>query len=535
MRGTGGLLVPAVFLLTILSVFAPIVAALLIAYHQSFVAERQRAHSLATEMVRRADNASVQMMSALRQLQAPPAHEPCSEEGMRRMASAVLEYEQIQGAGYVEDNRLICTSAGLLERPIGLGSPQFHTSRGYAVRTGVKLPFAPGVGLIVVGAPSGYVMFVHPQLTLDLPLADNREAIGIIGVSAQRLVNHRGFVALDWLHPFYQLRRTSFVERDRLVAVEPSKSGDYAGFAILPIDEATSGMGRYLLYLLPLGLVCAGALIFLLRALVRAENSLASVAKRALKSDEFYLRYQPLVELETGRWIGAETLVRWRRPTGEEMRPDIFVPYLEEAGLIPLLTDKVFDMLAAEVGGGLKRHRDFYISINLASVDLRGDRLMGLMETLLSRTGCGARYFAIEATERGLIDADGGAQALKAMRDRGVRVALDDFGTGYSSLAYLQKFPLDYIKIDKSFVDSIATGAATSSVVVHIINMAQDLKLGVIAEGVETEEQARFLAERGVAYGQGWLFARPMSWADLIAGLDRRSGEGDDRISLAHS
>jgi sensor c-di-GMP phosphodiesterase-like protein len=215
-------------------------------------------------------------------------------------------------------------------------------------------------------------------------------------------------------------------------------------------------------------------------------------------------------------------LVRWHRPTGEEMRPDLFIPYLEETGLIPLLTDKVFEMLATDIGDDLKGRKDFYISINVASDDLRGDRLMDLIETLVSATGCGARCFAVEATERGLIDVENGGQALKAARDRGVCVALDDFGTGYSSLAYLQKFPLDYIKIDKSFVDSIATGAATSSVVGHIINMAQDLKLGIIAEGVETEEQARFLIKRGVRYGQGWLFARPMPWAQLKAGLDRQ-------------
>jgi len=229
------------------------------------------------------------------------------------------------------------------------------------------------------------------------------------------------------------------------------------------------------------------------------------------------------VELETGRWIGAEALVRWHRPTGEEMRPDLFIPYFEEKGLIGDLTDKVFDMLAADVGTDLKGRDDFYIAINLASEDLRGDRVAGLIDTLLARTGCAARHFAVEATERGLIDAREGNQALQAVRDRGVCAALDDFGTGYSSLAYLQKFPLDYIKIDKSFVDSIATEAATSSVVVHIINMAQDLKLGMIAEGVETEEQARFLAERGVAYGQGWLYARPMPWAQLRAGLENQT------------
>jgi len=516
------MLVPMVFILTFLAVLAPIAAALLIAHHQSFAAERAKARTLAAEVVRRTDTASAQMRSALRRLQAPPAHRPCSDEGMRRMASAVLEYDQIQGAGYADGDRLTCTSAGLLNRPIGLGAPQFHTRGGFSVRTGVRLPFAPGVGLIVVGAPSGYVMFVHPRLTVDIPLANNRQAIGVIGVSAPRLINRRGQIDMSLLHPFYASRQADFVTQNRLVSVQPSKGGDYAGVAILPIDEIQDGMARYLLILLPVGLVCGGGLILLLRVLLRAENSLATIAKRALRTDEFYLRYQPLVELETGRWIGAEALVRWHRPTGEEMRPDLFIPYFEEEGLIGDLTDKVFDMLAADVGTDLKGREDFYIAINLASEDLRGDRLAGLIDTLLTRTGCSARHFAVEATERGLIDAREGNQALQAARERGVCAALDDFGTGYSSLAYLQKFPLDYIKIDKSFVDSIATGAATSSVVVHIINIARDLKLGIIAEGVETEEQARFLTERGVVYGQGWLFARPMPWAQLIAGLDRQ-------------
>jgi sensor c-di-GMP phosphodiesterase-like protein len=529
-QGWRGLLVPTVFVLAFLAVIMPILAALLIAHRQSFMAERQRAQALAAEVERRAEATSTQAISALRELEAPPAHQPCSPEGMQRMASAVLEYEQIQGSGYLDGNRLICTAAGLLPRPIDLGPPQFYTTNHYSVRNGITLPFAPDVGLIVLGAPSGYAMFVHPRLTLDIPLADKREAIGVIGVSVSRLVNHRGPVEMELLRPFYATHRTSFVAKDRLVAIRPSTKGDYAGFAILPIDETRNGMGRYLLYLLPIGLVCGGALIFLLRILVRSENSLATIAKRALKTDEFYLRYQPLVELQTGRWIGCEALVRWRRPTGEEMRPDLFIPYLEEAGMITLLTDKLFELLAADIGGDLKGREDFYVSINIASEDLRGDRLMDRIETLLSRTGCGAHYFAVEATERGLIDAEGGSQALQAARSRGICVALDDFGTGYSSLAYLQKFPLDYIKIDKSFVDSIATGAATSRVVSHIINMAHDLKLGIIAEGVETEEQCRFLIKRGVAYGQGWLFARPMPWAQIKAGLDAQAASPDHVI-----
>jgi sensor c-di-GMP phosphodiesterase-like protein len=519
-QGWRGLLIPAVFMLTFLAVIAPIIVALLIAHHQSFAAEREKAQSLAAEVLRRADIARWQLDGALNKLEAPPAHEPCSDESIRRMAGAALEYEQLQGAGYIKDDRLLCTAAGRQVPPLALGKAEFHTIRGYGVRPDVKLPFAPDVGLIIISAPSGYAFFLHPKLTLDLALGSDREAIGVIGVSRRGLINQRGPVDTKLLQPFFQSGRTTFVIHDRLVSVLPSKAGDYAGFAILPMDEVDAGIRRYLMLLLPIGLICGGGLVLLLRIMVRAENSFATIARRALRSDEFYLRYQPLVELATGRWIGAEALVRWRRATGEELRPDLFIPYLEEAGLIPDLTDKVFALLAADVGGDLAGRDDFYVSINLAATDLRGDRLAGLVDGLLTKTGCAARHFAIEATERGLIDAEDGNQALQGVRDRGLRVALDDFGTGYSSLAYLQKFPLDYIKIDRSFVDSIATGAATSSVVVHIINMAQDLRLGLIAEGVETEEQAGFLAQRGVAYGQGWLFARPMPWAQLIAGLD---------------
>jgi sensor c-di-GMP phosphodiesterase-like protein len=518
--GRRGLLVPAVFVLAFLAIVAPIIAALLLAQHQSYAATRAKARSLAGDVVQRADVARAQMTEALGKLEAAPAPAPCSEAGIKRMASAVLEFEQLQGAAFVRDDRLLCTAAGAQRPPLALGKAEFVSTFGFAVRPNVRLPSAPRVGLIFISAPSGYALILHPKLSLDLPLSNDREAIGVVNLSRHGLINQRGPVDMRLLRPFFESGQTSFVAGDRLVAVRKSAIGDYAGFAILPMDEVSDGAAPYLRYLLPIGLICGGGLILVLRLLVRTENNLGTLAKRAFRSNQFSLHYQPLVDLRTGRWVGAEALLRWRRPTGEELRPDLFIPYLEEAGLITQLTDKVFELLAADVAGDLIARDDFYVSVNLSSVDLHPDRLAGLIDGLLAKTGCASRQFAIEATERGLIDAGEGAVALEAVRARGIRVALDDFGTGFSSLSYLQKFPLDYIKIDKSFVDSIATEAATSSVVGHIINMAHDLNLGLIAEGVETVEQARFLGDRGVGYGQGWLFARPMPWAALMARLD---------------
>jgi len=515
-------LVPVISLLALLAMLTPVVAALVFARQQSFSSEQRRAQFIADEVLRRTDATRSQMGMALKQLHQTPAPEPCSSADMQHMATAVLQYEFIQGIGFLRDDNLICTSAGPLSPPIDLGQPDFLTANGYGVRPGVQLPFVPDVKLIVLSDASGYAIFVHPRLVVDIPLNSESEAIGVIAVSAGKIINQRGLSDESLLDPFRQAGTTNYVSKGQLVSVVPSKTGDYAGFSVIPMDEVTKEFKRYLLFLLPIGVVCGGALLLLLGIAVRIESSLATTARRALKSDQIYLHYQPIVDLATGRWVGAEALARWKRPTGEHIRPDLFVPMMEETGLISLLTEKVFQIIAEEAGPDLRQREDFYLTINLAPADLAGDRLPRLVDGLLAKTGCAPRQFALEVTERGLVDAQDGRKALEAARSQGLRVALDDFGTGYSSLAYLQKFPLDTIKIDKTFVDSIETGAATSSVITHIINMARDLNLGLIAEGVETEEQARFLQGRGVASGQGWLFAKPMDWAQLLAALDQQ-------------
>ena len=238
------LLIPVISLLALLAVLTPVIAALIFARQQSFSSEQHRAQFIADEVLRRTDATRSQMSLALEQLHPSPAPEPCSLIDMQHMAGAVLRYEFLQGAGFVRDGKLICTSAGMLFPPIDLGPPEFQTANGYGIRRGVQLPFAPDVKLIVLSDGSGYTIFVHPGLTLDIPLNSESEAIGVISISTGKVVNERGLRDEGLLDPFRQARTTNYVKNGRLVSIVPSKSGDYAGFSVIPMDEVTKEFKR---------------------------------------------------------------------------------------------------------------------------------------------------------------------------------------------------------------------------------------------------------------------------------------------------
>jgi sensor c-di-GMP phosphodiesterase-like protein len=163
----------------------------------------------------------------------------------------------------------------------------------------------------------------------------------------------------------------------------------------------------------------------------------------------------------------------------------------------------------------LVQHRSLHVAINFCAEDIRTGRILETVEKRISRTGIENRQIWMEATERGLLDITEASKTIAEARTRGHKVAIDDFGTGYSSLQYLQSLPLDALKIDKSFIDTINKQTATSSVVSYIIDMAKALKLSVVAEGVETKEQADYLIEHGVEFAQGWYYSKPMP-ADLF-------------------
>jgi sensor c-di-GMP phosphodiesterase-like protein len=210
--------------------------------------------------------------------------------------------------------------------------------------------------------------------------------------------------------------------------------------------------------------------------------------------------------------VGVEALLRWRNGTGELIPPDVFIPVAEASGMIGRITERVIDLVCADAGQFLASHPSFHVAINLAPSDLQSNAVVGLLERMMRHSGARPSNLIVEITERGFVNLDQARGTIGALHALGIKVAVDDFGTGYSSLSYLESLELDFLKIDRSFIESIGTGAPTSQVVSHIIEMAHTLDLRMIAEGVENHEQALFLRARGVDFAQGWLFGKPGSF-----------------------
>ena len=289
--------------------------------------------------------------------------------------------------------------------------------------------------------------------------------------------------------------------------------GDTYGMRLLVSADITrldNLLWQYRLLWTLVALLLAGLLGRLAALQLRRDQSLERALHMALRHGELEVDYQPLVDLRSRRCLGAEALVRWRRADGQRVRPDLFIPQAEDSGQICAITQRVIELVLREQAELLKQHPRLYISINLAAADIRGGAFVAHAQRLLAEHGVPAEQLLYEVTERGLVDVQLASSLLQAQRDSGHRIAIDDFGTGYSSLAYLQQLPVDVLKIDKSFVDTLGSEAASSPVAPHIIQMARELGLKVIAEGIEHEQQARLLLELGAHVGQGWLFAKAL-------------------------
>lgn len=350
-------------------------------------------------------------------------------------------------------------------------------------------------------------------------LTDAEESVARLGVDVFALVFDQCRTPADVAHAFEELDQRCF-QTPCVVSGSELRIGCRAGVAVHPGDgdsaeillhnaeaalrRARQTSERYVFYAPELNARAAEAL------------DLESRLRRAIKQREFVLHYQPKVDMATRRIKGVEALIRWRDPDHQGLvPPGSFIPVLEECGLIGEVGDWALEQAvqdqAAWAGQGLGTLR---VAVNVSPLQLRrpdfADKLLGLTQAHKDAA------LELEITESVIMDdVDRNIDTLNTIRDAGIRVAVDDFGTGYCSLAYIAKLPITSLKIDRAFINGMTSGPEGLAIVSSIIALAHALRLKVVAEGVETEEQARLLGLLACDEAQGYLFRRPCPAEDL--------------------
>jgi EAL domain-containing protein (putative c-di-GMP-specific phosphodiesterase class I) len=237
--------------------------------------------------------------------------------------------------------------------------------------------------------------------------------------------------------------------------------------------------------------------------------------RRAIEREEFVLHYQPIVALDSGLISGFEALIRWQHPERGFVSPGDFIPIAEETGLIVPMGQWVLEQACRQIHYWQENYPQYpplQISVNLSGKQFINCNLIQQIKSVLEETHVAPQSLKLEITESMVMeDFDAAIEMLQQMRNLGIELSIDDFGTGYSSLSYLHRFPISTLKIDRSFVSRMTEHGENAEIVRTIVMLARSLKMDVVAEGVETQEQLSQLAILECEYGQGYYFAKPLS------------------------
>jgi EAL domain-containing protein (putative c-di-GMP-specific phosphodiesterase class I) len=248
----------------------------------------------------------------------------------------------------------------------------------------------------------------------------------------------------------------------------------------------------------------------------RARRGIEAALRQALPRRQLSLHYQPKIDARSGRIVGAEALLRWYAKGLELYKPDQFIPVAEDTGLILPIGTWVLRQACRQARLWQQQGHRIPVSVNVSPLQFQHVDFLDWLDEVLDESGLDAGLLELELTERMVMSGGDATNALlQRIRRRGVRLSLDDFGTGYCSLSYLKHFPIDALKIDRVFVRDVIGDPDTATITGAIIAMARTLDKLVIAEGVETEEQAAFLRQAGCTQLQGFLFGAPVPAAEL--------------------
>ncbi|CAB3761638.1 EAL domain-containing protein [Paraburkholderia solisilvae] len=510
--------------LTCVATLAPVLTSVYAARENALARAQRDLQQFAGNAIIRSELVSYQAFTAVADIERIPG-DKCSAEHADALRRIAFSYRYVQDAGAYGGGIYRCSA--LLEdvaiQRRALPEPDWRSADGFLVWFHQKVPLDVARETLVIGRNGSYVS-VDPQSYVDVIDPAGRP-IAVVNVDAGKVFAvSSGGDADEMLDAW---RRAGKVDNtDWLYAVAHSSTRPLGVVVKSHRPRIFGEWSTLLAGWLSAGIVVGATLGWLSLRLLSHERSLPARLERAIRRGQIDVHYQPVIRLRDRVCIGVEALARWRLD-GRMIAPDQFVPVAEERGLIQPLTDLVLKKALQDLGALLRANSAFHVSLNVGAADLQTDRFLRVLGGALAGSGIRAHQVCIEATERSFLDAEATRQTIAAFRGAGHPVHIDDFGTGYSSLAYLQNFRVDVLKIDKSFIDKIAHDAASSIVAPHIIAMAHALGVEIVAEGIEHESQADYLRQRGVQYGQGWLFAKALSAGALAEYLRAQAANAD--------
>ncbi|EKQ59692.1 hypothetical protein Xlen_05530 [Xanthomonas campestris pv. leeana] len=499
-------------LLVLLSATLPIGLSYYLAWRLALAREEGRLSQLAALSIRRTETAFDEAHGILLSMAASRLP-PCSPAHLAQMRALVLTSHYIVELGRFQQGRLSCTSWGQLRNTIPQRTADFVVKRGISVTTRL-LPLANPQRPLMALQLGDYNVLINPDTLADINIPPGLQLA--IGTPDGQILSSTGTAAEHLLIDPTAKREPGDLMLSQ-VLFGHDRRGDWSAVVTEPVAYLRGPLAAARWQLVPVGIAMALLLVGAVLWVSRRRLSPLARLGIAVQRGEFIVHYQPIIALDSGACVGAEALVRWQQPDGVLVPPDAFIPLAEQSGLILPITDLVVAEVIRELGPTLAADPALHVAINVSADDIKSGRVQGVLAQALRGTGVDSGQLWVEATERSLMDIDAARATITHLRGAGHTVSIDDFGTGYSSLQYLQGLPLDALKIDKSFVDTIGTHSATSAVTAHIIEMAKTLRLRTIAEGVERQEQLDYLRAHGVDLAQGWLFSRALPATGFIA------------------
>ncbi|MGD3335153.1 EAL domain-containing protein [Xanthomonas citri pv. citri] len=499
-------------LLVLLSATLPIGLSYYLAWRLALAREEGRLSQLAALSIRRTETAFDEAHGILLSMAASRLP-PCSPAHLAQMRALVLTSHYIVELGRFQQGRLSCTSWGQLRNTIPQRTADFVVKRGISVTTRL-LPLANPQRPLMALQLGEYNVLINPDTLADINIPPGLQLA--IGTPDGQILSSTGTAAEHLLIDPTAKREPGDLMLSQ-VLFGRDRRGDWSAVVTEPVAYLRGPLAAARWQLVPVGIAMALLLVGAVLWVSRRRLSPLARLGIAVQRGEFIVHYQPIIALDSGACVGAEALVRWQQPDGVLVPPDAFIPLAEQSGLILPITDLVVAEVLRELGPTLAADPALHVAINVSADDIKSGRVQGVLAQALRGTGVDSGQLWVEATERSLMDIDAARTTITHLRGAGHTVSIDDSGTGYSSLQYLQGLPLDALKIDKSFVDTIGTHSATSAVTAHIIEMAKTLRLRTIAEGVERQEQLDYLRAHGVDLAQGWLFSRALPATGFIA------------------